>query len=78
MPKHQWVINLLINFKKCFKNSSNTFKIIILICFFLSEFFAKFHNDFMGQLLMSDSLGVAQARASDHWIVTGDFALHSQ
>ena len=75
MPKHQWVINLLINFK----NVSRIVQILFLIFFFqISEFFAKFHNDFMGQLLMSDSLGVAQARASDHWIVTGDFALHSQ
>lgn len=37
--------------------------------------FVKFHSDFVGQLLMSESLGISQARASNNWMVTGDFGL---
>ena len=39
--------------------------------------FVKFQSDFVAQLLMSDSLGVAQARAFNDWLITGDFALGS-
>ena len=37
--------------------------------------FVKFHSDFVGQLLMSESFGMSQARASINWMVTGDFGL---
>ena len=47
-------------------------------CLSITGIFVKFHQDFTSQLLMSDTLGVAQARASENWMVTGDFALGNQ
>jgi hypothetical protein len=39
------------------------------------EPFIRFHSDFVGQLLMSESLGISQAKASNNWMVTGEFGL---
>ena len=54
---------------------------LMQIIFYFDDYhlglFVKFQSDFVAQLLMSDSLGVAQARAFNDWLITGDFALGS-
>ena len=40
--------------------------------------FVRFHQDFVGQLLMSEKAAIAKARATNQWIASGNFGFTNQ